>query len=72
MNGRRLSGAMVKPLRDRDGDRDGDRDTDTAEGAGPTVSPPLSPQPAAVPADGFASSDDEAAEEDPSPLHISW
>ncbi|NXA99812.1 CDKN3 inhibitor, partial [Cnemophilus loriae] len=30
------------------------------------------PQPAAAPVDGFASSDDEAAEEDPSPLHISW
>ncbi|NWH37262.1 CDKN3 inhibitor, partial [Chloropsis hardwickii] len=29
------------------------------------------PQPAAAPADGFASSDDEAAEEEPSPLHIS-
>ncbi|XP_037994471.1 cyclin-dependent kinase inhibitor 3 isoform X2 [Motacilla alba alba] len=59
---------MVKPLRDRDRDRD----LATAEGPGPTMSPPLSPQPAAAPADGFASSDDEGAEEDPSPLHISW
>ncbi|KAL2304097.1 hypothetical protein Nmel_009389 [Mimus melanotis] len=55
---------MVKPLRDRD--------PDTSEGPGPMVSPPLSPQPAAAPADGFASSDDEAAEEDSTPLHISW
>ncbi|XP_029820020.1 cyclin-dependent kinase inhibitor 3, partial [Manacus vitellinus] len=39
---------------------------------GPQVSPSLSSQPSAAPADGFASSDDEAAEEDPSPLHISW
>uniref|UniRef100_A0A8C5JM48 protein-tyrosine-phosphatase n=1 Tax=Junco hyemalis TaxID=40217 RepID=A0A8C5JM48_JUNHY len=59
---------MVKPLRDREPHRD----PGTAEGPGPTMSPPLSAQPAAAPADGFASSDDEAAEEDPSPLHISW
>uniref|UniRef100_A0A8C9MFH5 protein-tyrosine-phosphatase n=1 Tax=Serinus canaria TaxID=9135 RepID=A0A8C9MFH5_SERCA len=65
---------MVKPLRDRDLDPDRDRDPgpDVVEGPGPTMSPPLSSQPAAAPADGFASSDDEAAEEDPSPLHISW
>ncbi|XP_051624799.1 cyclin-dependent kinase inhibitor 3 isoform X2 [Manacus candei] len=36
-------------------------------GGGAMVNPP-----SAAPADGFASSDDEAAEEDPSPLHISW
>ncbi|KAI1237470.1 hypothetical protein IHE44_0013544, partial [Lamprotornis superbus] len=59
---------MVKPLRDRDRDQDPDR----TEGPGPMMSPPLSPQLAAAPADGFASSDDEAAEEDSTPLHISW
>lgn len=59
---------MVKPLRGRDSDPG----SGTAEGPDPTMSPPLPSQPTAAPSDGFASSDDEAAEEDPSPLHISW
>ncbi|XP_027758659.1 cyclin-dependent kinase inhibitor 3 isoform X3 [Empidonax traillii] len=59
---------MVNPVRDRERDRG----WGTAEGPGPQLSPSLSPQPRTAPADGFASSDDEAAEEDSGPLHISW